>query len=194
MQTLGTPQFPCQASVTFNREWDSHILSHVNLVLQDGIMISPSSSDNEDDDPSSNSMPKRSKSVAVRPPPRQSSVGVNSELPGSASKNSTLERGLISCPLSQTHLQAECDGQNFQLMIYMVSMSATAMAKATITVMLGASPPPLMVTVAVLPTVTASPMATVVQTLNRHSHPKQETGLKGSQSSKASGGAPQTRQ
>ena len=70
--------------------WDTHTLSHVNLVLQDGGIISPSSSD-EDDDLQSNPAPKRLMSVAIRPPPRQTTEEVNPILPSSTRKNLTVK-------------------------------------------------------------------------------------------------------
>ena len=44
--------------------WQPQVLSHVNLVLQDGGVIDPSDTDSEADSPPS----KKLKSVAIRPP------------------------------------------------------------------------------------------------------------------------------
>ena len=53
--------------------WDTSTLSHVNLVLQDGGVLSPSSSDNEAS-PHPTPAPRRLKSVAIKPPAKHATV------------------------------------------------------------------------------------------------------------------------
>ena len=53
--------------------WDSAMLSHVNLVLQDRGVLSPSLSENEDSPPPTPA-PKRLKSNAIKPPAKHAIV------------------------------------------------------------------------------------------------------------------------
>ena len=75
-------------------------LCHMNLVLQDGGIISTSSS-GEEDDPQSIPAPKRLKSMAIRPPPMQTAKEVNPELPSSTCKNLTVKEGMKSLHSAQ---------------------------------------------------------------------------------------------
>ena len=98
--SLGTLCYGTPSTLSFNlyslkKSRDGQTLSHVNLVLQDGGILSPSSSEEEDDPPSTPD-PKRLKSLAIRPPTRQTAEEVDLELPSSTHKNLTVEQGVKS--------------------------------------------------------------------------------------------------